>query len=320
MMKNFATKFKLIFELSHVVWQGFWKRLFSYGQLPEFIFSIDCESRFINKTQLDPDSFDRDFIQGSRQIASILKNSNFRGCFFINISEYLYGDDYVKKNIAELIQDLQAKGHQLGIHIHPSLHPDLTSTDFSSYSQTQINEMLRDAKNAFIKITGSSPIVFRAGGYSVGEWSKVAEALIQNQIFIDSSVFPGSSNLHGAKFDFSQVEFSQPYRPSLNDYTKHDSTSPITEFPISTLKKPNSNLAASVMRFDPNRPLMQLKSMLSSMRSKEPRIVNFIYHSKEVFDKNGELHKSARNLQQLMEFLKIQNCRHTVYSELSTKS
>ncbi len=296
-----------------VVVVGAIKKVLGYGQLPNFIFSSDCESKFLNKTELDTESFERCFIDGTRFIAQELEAYDYSGCFFINISEYLNGTVDVQARLESLIKSIHDNGHQLGIHIHPSLHSGFESTDFSSYSVAQMTEMLHEAKNVFKAITGETPIVFRAGGYSAGNWAKLYEALIASEIFIDSSIFPGAQNLHGAKFDFSAVEFHQPYRPHAQNFWEEDPIGMITEYPITSLRKPKHNLAASVMRFDPNRPLWQLKAMINYLRSSEPKLVNFIYHSKEVFRSNGDLDHSAQNLTAILRYMKESKMESSSY-------
>ena len=215
----------------------------------------------------------------------------------------------VGQPIDKLINCLHKEGHSIQLHIHPALINSEKSPDLSFYPIERIRKMLCEGKRVIYDVTGKIPNVFRAGGYSVGDWPKISQALKSEGFLIDSSVFSGAMNLHRAQFDFTGLENMLPYYPSSETLKKEsNSKTGLIEFPITTVVRCRNNLEASFFRFDPRRNIFFLKIFTKHLvYSHDVVYINMIYHSKEVFDKNGELSKSFKNLTLFLNYLSKYN-------------
>ncbi|MBI1307980.1 MAG: hypothetical protein GC181_15355 [Bacteroidetes bacterium] len=277
--------------------------------------SVDCESRFIQKIHLNKDSFQEAFIDGTYRIAHALEKRNFNGVFFINITEYITGSEPVKNKIEQLLKYLIDNNHQIGVHIHPSLYDGNLSPDICTYNSEQIFSMIKESCQIIEKLTKTTPTIFRSGGYCAGRWDLLYPALVKCGITTDSSVFPGASNLHLGRFDYTSFPYSWRYRPNKTDLRKTDSSGEVLELPISVAVKAKNNAEASFFRFDFNRPVWLLKLMAMYYRSHSKKHINSIYHSKEVFQENAES-KGFRQLTSLLDWFPGHNGSVITYDNL----
>jgi hypothetical protein len=271
-----------------------------------YFLTVDLESSFINTIKLQNNSYERDIHDSSKKIAKLANKYGLKVIFFIDYPEIEIFHQRGKP-IYDLIFDLVKEGHSIQLHIHPSLINNEKSPDISFYSLKRIREMVYEGCNTIENITGKRPIAFRAGGYSVGQWSKIYSALVKEGILIDSSTFSGAKNLHGSTFDFYNLENMKPYFPSPNSL-KHRSNTGLIEFPITTVIKSKNNLEASLLRFDPTNYLLLLKFFTNYLLSKHNDVyINMIYHSKHVYNNNGSIGKSYNNLELFLKFLNKKN-------------
>jgi hypothetical protein len=208
-------------------------------------------------------------IEPTEKLASILEKNNSRMTVFWDILHY-YRLLELEKSYSELrqdrdlieeqIQNLANRGHDIQLHLHPhwldaeyengkwnfdykryklhNLSDENNPNDINTiigcvtFSKRLMEKIIREV-NPKYKVNA-----FRAGGYLIEPFVKIKEALLTNEIKIDSSVCLNSFNNHG---DFS---FNFRYYPNKSKYnfelTPNDlvSNGSFIEVPITTVKIP----------------------------------------------------------------------------------
>lgn len=162
--------------------------------------------------------------------------------------------------IEEQIIDLARRGHDIQLHLHTQwldskyedgrwkflydrykLHNLLnennigdinTITGCISFSIKIMHELIKNV-NPNYKVT-----TFRAGGHLIEPFSKIKDALLSNEIKIDSSVCPGLYNKNGIySYDFRYYPLNPKYNFAATPKIIVDEGSFI-EIPITTIKLP----------------------------------------------------------------------------------
>ena len=154
-------------------------------------------------------------------------------------------EDYEK--VVKQLKYLSKNGHRIELHIHPHWEDSFYNGEkwvfntkrykLSDFSELEILDIVTRYTKVLKKITGNPPIVFRAGGWSAQPFEPIQKALIANNIFIDSTVFPKGSHVSCHQFyDFKKVpKFVTKYQFS-NEFTDINKEGYFTEIPISSYK------------------------------------------------------------------------------------
>lgn len=268
-----------------------------------FCLSVDVESHFSNEYKVLAESYQYDFHRGSLKIANLCEEFGLKATFFIDYPEIL-AFSRKKSSPQSLLRYLAKKGHDIQLHLHPAIISGNDSPDLSSYKKEEVITMLARGRDLLLSITGESPIIFRAGGYSVGNSKLILESLAETGFLADSSVFPGASNLHGAKFNYIGAPINMAYFPSW-DNISNEGNCKILEVPISCAFNPQSSSEAFFLRFDPTNHVMFLKLFFDYLFNNRGKniIINMIYHSKQVYDCEGHTTESFQNLRDFLRFL-----------------
>lgn len=112
-----------------------------------------------------------------------LEQYELKGIFFVNIYEHI---NYESKLIEKIIYDIDKRGHEVGLHCHPSeLH--FNTKSINQYSKEKQAEIILYGINFIKKIINKKPICFRAGAYVLNE--ETLYVLDELGIKIDSSLF-----------------------------------------------------------------------------------------------------------------------------------
>lgn len=153
--------------------------------------------------------------------------------------------DYQK--VKEQIQRLVKNGHRVELHIHPHWEDSYFKDNEWVFNTTRykLNDFTKSEARIIVlrytqvleEITGRKPVAFRAGGWSIQPFVHIKDALAEQNIFIDSSVFPqGYHDSENQYFDFRKVpQFCTHYNFS-NFVDKEEKTGEFTEIPISSYK------------------------------------------------------------------------------------
>ena len=151
------------------------------------------------------------------------------------------------EKVSEQIKNLAANGHGIELHVHPHWEDSFfdgsnweMNTErykLSDFSEKEVNELVTRYCITLEKASGKPPVAYRAGGWCAQPFGPIQKALLENNIRIDSTVYPGgyykSDNQH---FDFRGVpQYKTDYRFS-DDLITENPDGPMREIPISSMK------------------------------------------------------------------------------------
>lgn len=103
------------------------------------------------------------------------------------------------KLIANHLTSLAKSGHDIQLHIHPHWEESVYtnngwSIDYSkfklhSFSEEAIINIVKDYKNILEDITGKQIVAYRAGGWCIQPFNKIKDALANENICVDSTIY-----------------------------------------------------------------------------------------------------------------------------------
>lgn len=147
------------------------------------------------------------------------------------------------KKITDQLRLLSDTGHDIELHIHPQwLFSEYRDgqwlIDQQHYKLSDIT--LQQAQDTFSRcceiiknITGRTPVAFRAGGFSAQPTDMLRRLLKDNNLSIDSSVYPGNKYTSPQQnYDYSDAPSACIYRFS-DDICKPSPHGDIIEVPLS---------------------------------------------------------------------------------------
>ena len=163
----------------------------SYAKLPFVIISVDVETKKYSGVALPlPEQVNAvcagDESCGLQKMVHILQEKGYAATFFYDVYEYKKYDEEAVKNIAIW---LDRSGQDVQLHTHPHWAYDKNRNLMYQYSLEEQIEIIRDGKMLLEKWIGKPVVAHRAGAYGANE--NTLRALIENEIFYDSSLFLG---------------------------------------------------------------------------------------------------------------------------------
>lgn len=187
------------------------------------------------------------------EIAQLLEQYNAKATFFVDAS-FLYRLNEMRhlypslQNqwflITENIKYLNAKGHDIELHIHPQWYystfngiqwiMDLKHFKLSDMDRQQVDICVAKSKKLLEMIIGHTVHAFRGGGYSIQELDNYKDFFIKHELFIDSTVLAGMKyKSENQSYDYSDIPNKSVYRFD-SDITKEDEYGRVLELPITT--------------------------------------------------------------------------------------
>ncbi|MEX2483284.1 MAG: hypothetical protein WED10_01915 [Brumimicrobium sp.] len=191
-------------------------------------------------------------LEPTRKLIEIARKHEVKFTFFIDIGYLMQLEkqqnkfDLLKEqreSILYQIKTLQNEGHDLQLHIHP--HWDYATFDgenwqieidghykLSDFSKEKSTEIIIRYKYALENLLGHKVSGFRAGGWCLQPFSQFKDAFKENEILVDSTVFPGASlKSKHYYFDFKNAPTKGRYRFE-DDLCKEDENGTFLELPI----------------------------------------------------------------------------------------
>jgi polysaccharide deacetylase family protein (PEP-CTERM system associated) len=147
----------------------------------------------------------------TRKLLELFAEFDVRATFFI------LGE--VAESHPELIREIAAQGHELGIHGH-------SHARYTQLSRAEVKEEINRAKKVVEDVSGMKVIGHRAPEFSINRdniW--VLDILVDAGIRYDSSIFPAESGRYGWKGFAKDI-----------DWLELDSGKRIIEAPMSTIR------------------------------------------------------------------------------------
>lgn len=173
-------------------------------------------------------------------VAEILKFKEYK--------EEVGRDDYCYDAIVDQLRSALSRGHDVQLHIHSSYfkahhnqgrwRQDWSEYDFAGLPYDRMVWMVGTGKEFLETLLrpvnqAYRCIAFRAANWSVSPSRNVVNALLENNILIDTSVFKGGGRQGRVTFDYSNAHHHmRPWPASPNDICCYASDSRLWEFPI----------------------------------------------------------------------------------------
>ena len=167
----------------------------------------------------------------------------------LKLKAYMQNFAMLKKDydlISRQIQKLSKEGHDIQLHIHPHWEDsiyngkewvfDTSRYKLSDFTEIAIDGIVRRYSQILEELTNQKPTVFRAGGWCIQPFEKLADSLYNYGIRIDSSIYPNGKNKTAKKsFDFSGSPDKNNWMFSTNPLIE-DKNGRFLEIPISSLR------------------------------------------------------------------------------------
>lgn len=195
-------------------------------------------------------------IKPTEQLLKIVDQYDIKLVIFVDVG-YLVKLKELKKEfknleedyhaITQQIQVLARNGHEIALHIHP--HWEESEYDsgrwkfntnqykLADFTKEKAYEIVLKYANCLKQVSKTTPISYRAGGWSAQPFSHIKQALKDAGIRVDSTVY--SNGIYKSKyqnFDFTNVpQYKTSYRFE-NDLTAEVENGYFSEYPISSHK------------------------------------------------------------------------------------
>lgn len=157
-------------------------------------------------------------------------------------------DDYHVQAIESQLKQAIADGHDVQLHLHSSYfnahhadgywQQDWTEYDFAQLNYSRMNWMIQTGKNYLEQLLQPvNPdyrcIAFRAANWSMHPSGTAIQALINNGIRIDTSVFKYGRRNHPVQFDYTHAHSHfLPWTAANEDICLRDPQGKLIELPI----------------------------------------------------------------------------------------
>jgi peptidoglycan/xylan/chitin deacetylase (PgdA/CDA1 family) len=150
------------------------------------IITIDFENMnsWLKEERYDQNLFTIEFIQ---PLLELLEKYDIKAVFFASVFEHCR---FGKKVIREVLEYLDAKGHDVELHTHP--YWCYGREHMWEYSFEEQSEIIKDGCELFKEWLDRYPVAHRAGAYGLNQ--DTLQVLRQNHIPIDSSMFYDRQN------------------------------------------------------------------------------------------------------------------------------
>lgn len=214
----------------------------------DYLISLDYEL-FFGK---NPGSVENCMLRPTEQLINILDKYNSKVCLFVDAGFLVklkhYSQQFPElekqhKQIQKQLLKLSAAGHDIQLHIHPHWFDstydqtgwriDTKRYRLHDFSASEIDEIVGSYKAELQTCTEQPIFAYRAGGWCLQPFDKIKNALLNNGIWLDSTVFnQGYSSDPTRHFNFKEMP-QLPYWPFSSDPLQVNSSGEFIELPIS---------------------------------------------------------------------------------------
>lgn len=198
----------------------------------------------------------RSITEATNRLLSVLNKYNIKAVFFVDVGYIKRLEQFKEQSlqlqkdyelISRQLEQLSAEGHDLQLHIHPHWEDSYYKDEkwninadryrLSDWSQEKIFEIVTDYKKFLEKFSnGNQVFAYRAGGWCIQPFDKIKEALKENDIWLDSTVFKGGyNNTETHYFNFKKYPDADTWR-FADDPLKPSAQGYFREIPIASYK------------------------------------------------------------------------------------
>ncbi len=193
-------------------------------------------------------------LEPTQRLIQLAEKLNAKFTFFVDAG-YLYQlqqhqhDAACKENyvlVCNQLKELIAKGHEIGLHIHPhwedsyfkngQWHINTKRYKLSNFSKEEVHLIFERYHKSLTNACGKPCQSYRAGGWCIQPFTHLKEALIEQHIFTDSSVYKNGYHQFTAQaYDFRNAATKTEWMFE-NDECKEETTGRFTELAITAHK------------------------------------------------------------------------------------
>ena len=220
-------------------------------QKVNYLISLDYEL-FFGK---NPGSVENCMLRPTNLLIDVLNKYNSKVCLFVDAGFLVklkdYSTDFPElaeqyQKIQEQLLTLSKAGHDIQLHIHPHWFDSTYDENgwqinteryrLHDFSAAEIDEIVRSYKAELQHCTEQPIFAYRAGGWCLQPFNKIKEALLNNGIWLDSTVFnQGYSTDPTRHFDFKSMP-QLPHWRFATDPLETNASGEFIELPISAFK------------------------------------------------------------------------------------
>lgn len=130
--------------------------------------------------------------------------------------------------LSEQLQTLHKHGHEIALHVHPhwqdsffkdeQWHINTQRYKLADFSKEEVSQIFENYHGVLLQIIGKRCTAFRAGGWCVQPFAHISEALQEQRIFTDSSVYKnGYHQFKAHAYDFRNAPALEQWRFDKNE-------------------------------------------------------------------------------------------------------
>lgn len=303
----------------------------------KIIFTIDYET-----WQPVPNGYsinwEKDLIENTEKLMCTFEKVGAKLTFMVEMCElfWLYDNNIeIAFKVEEQIKNILSRGHDVQLHLHPNWMPECgvytdgkewkwnwewASAETYPYDFSSLMAKCKEKLENIVREVQPNYTVkaYRAGAYRVQPFQKTYQALVDNNIKIDTSVYMGGKSKERS-YNFSKCKsYNRPYLASEADPQISADTSAVIELPITTWKRDNRLF---IDNFEAEICGERFLNLDSKFFSHDKNYFVFIGHSKG--DRNfQELEKQLIILKNYpgIEFVTISECFNDILNDVNTQS
>ncbi len=166
-------------------------------------------------------------IEPTNRLLEISNRYNSKFTFFVDTGMLVRGveTEAFSSDLSMLIEQIKCwdnDGHETGLHIHPHWEDakwndgwkfDLSRYKLSDFNSEGVSLVFDQYYKVLQSYVNQKIISYRAGGWCVQPFSDIKKSMIDNQLMIESSVFPGGKNVnHPYYYDYTKVPNKDHWR------------------------------------------------------------------------------------------------------------
>lgn len=199
----------------------------------------------------------RDLIQNADRLMEVFEKNGARLTFMVEMCEYFWlreNEPDTAEAVERQIQDMAFRGHDVQLHLHPNWMPecgvytdgekwewrwDQASAETYPFDFSRLVQKCRERLEEIVQKVrpGYRVRAYRAGAYRVQPFDKTYQALEENGILIDTSVYKGGvSGDRGYDFRKCRSANRPYYADSADPQLAKQNGGGIIELPITTWK------------------------------------------------------------------------------------
>lgn len=219
----------------------------------KFLLTLDYELFFGNSTG----TVDKCLIEPINALLDVISPYGIKltlfvdSGFLVRASEEANQYNSLKIDLGKVkkhLNKMHTLGHDVQLHIHPhwqdchfndnQWHINTNRYKLHDFDSSEIKQIVHSQKHALTEVVGNNVFAYRAGGWCIQPFKVVSEALWQEGIWIDSTVFYAGKSDHPSRgYDFSSAP-NKAYWRFEDDPQSEEPSGRFMEIAISSCRVP----------------------------------------------------------------------------------